>query len=301
MSSEDKIRKMEALVSLIDEPDPDIFADISESILAFGDEIIPFLEHAWETHHQLPVQKRVEEIIHTIQYNKVCEDLEQWIETGATNLLDGCLILARYQYPNLKEHEIEYELAKIRKDVWLELNDNLTALEQIKVFNYVFFELHGFHGNVDKYHAPENSFINKVLESKSGNPLSLSIVYMLIAQSLDLPVKGINLPEHFVLAYTGASIDPTTLEYKGNNVLFYINVFSRGTIFSYKDIDLFLKQLKQEPKPAYFNPCTNMDIMMRMLNNLVNAYQKLNDTHKLNEIKNLALLFENQMKRLMDQ
>jgi regulator of sirC expression with transglutaminase-like and TPR domain len=301
MSNEDKIRKMEALVSLIDEPDPAVFADISKSILTYGDEIIPFLEHEWENQHDPPVQKRLEDIIHTIQYNKVCEDLEGWIEAGATDLLAGCLILARYQYPNIKEHEIEYELAKIRKDVWLELNDNLTALEQIKVFNYVFFELHGFHGNVDKYHAPENSFINKVLESKSGNPLSLSIVYMLVAQSLDLPVKGINLPEHFVLAYTGASIDPTTLEYKGNNVLFYINVFSRGTIFSYKDIDLFLKQLNQEPKPAFFNPCTNMDIIMRMLNNLINAYQKLNDTPKLNEIKNLALLFENQMKRLMDQ
>jgi regulator of sirC expression with transglutaminase-like and TPR domain len=298
MNNEDKIRKMEALISMIDEPDPDVFADISRSIGNFGIEIIPFLEHAWENQHLPPLQKRLEDIIHNIQYQRVCEDLENWIENGATDLLEGCLILARYQYPNLKEHEIEYELARIRKDAWLELNENLTALEQIRVFNYVFFEMHGFRGNIEKYHSPENSFINKVLENKIGNPLTLSIIYMLIAQGLDLPVKGVNLPEHFVLAYTGTSIDPDTLEYKGNNVLFYINVFSKGTVFSYKDIDLFLKQLNQEPKPAYFNPCSNTDIFMRMINNLLNAYHKSKETDKLNEVKHLANLFENQLKKM---
>jgi regulator of sirC expression with transglutaminase-like and TPR domain len=298
MNNEDKIRKMEALISMIDEPDPVVFADISRSIGNFGTEIIPFLEQAWENQPLPPLQKRLEDIIHTIQYQRVCEDLETWIENGATDLLEGCLILARYQYPNLKEHEIEYELAKIRKDAWLELNENLTALEQIRIFNYVFFEMHGFHGNIEKYHSPENSFINKVLESKSGNPLTLSIVYMLVAQSLDLPVKGVNLPEHFVLAYTGASINPDTLEYKGNNVLFYINVFSRGTVFSYKDIELFLKQLNQEPKPAFFNPCSNTDIFLRMINNLIIAYQKANDTTKLKEVKHIATLFENQLKKM---
>jgi regulator of sirC expression with transglutaminase-like and TPR domain len=297
MKNEDKIKKMEALVSLIDEPDPVVFADISRSIENFGYDIIPFLEMEWEKQSP-PLQKRLEDMIHSIQYRKVCEDLENWIEGGATDLLQGCLIITRYQYPTINEHEIEYLLARIRKDIWLELNDNLTALEQIKVFNYIFFELHGFHGNVENYHAPENSYINKVLESKTGNPLALSIIYMLIAQSLDLPVKGVNLPEHFVLAYTGASIDPDTFEYRGNQVLFYINVFSKGTVFSYKDIELFLKQLHQESKPSYYNPCHNTDIIMRMLNNLLISYQKNNDMTKLEEVRNMAIMFENRMKKI---
>ncbi len=298
MIAEDKIRKMEALVSLVDEPDPSVFADISQSIEGFGDDIIPILENAWETHYQPHIQKRIEDLIHIIQYRKVCVDLENWIEKGATDLLEGCLIVARYQYPNLKEHEIEFELARIRKDIWIELNENLTALEQIRVFNYVFYEMHGFKGNTENYHAPDNSFLNKVLENRSGNPLTLSIIYMLVAQSLDLPVKGINLPEHFVLAYTGASIDPDTYEYRGNQVLFYINVFSHGTVFSQKDIEQFLKQLNQEPKPAFFNPCSNTDIVMRMIYNIINAYQKSNENGKLEEVRNLARLFENQLNKL---
>ncbi len=298
MNNEEKIRKMEALISLADEPDPVIFSQIVQNIEAFGPEIIPFLEHAWEQQPNTFIQKRLENIIHSIQFSRVCTELELWIQNGATNLLEGCLILARYQYPNLQDHEIEYELARIRKDIWLELNDNLTALEQIKVFNYVFYEVHNFRANVEQYHAPENSYINKVLESRAGNPLSLSIIYMLVAQSLDLPVKGINLPEHFVLAYTGSSIDPDTLQYKGNNVLFYINVFSKGNVFSSKDIESFLKQLKRELKPVYYLPCNNTDIIKRMLNNLLNAYQKTQDHEKFEEIKQLSDLFERQVKKM---
>lgn len=290
-SDEDKIRKMEALVSLIDEPDPEVFRDISLNIHIFGTEIIPFLEHAWENHHQPDVQKRIETIIHQIQFDQICRELTAWIDRGGKDLLSACMIVARYAYPHLKEEDIEYELGKLRKEVWLELNENLTALEQIKVFNYVFYELQGFHGNITNYHAPENSYINKVLETKTGNPLSMGIIYMIIAQSLDLPIHGINLPDHFVLAYTGTSLNPDTLEYSTNNVLFYINAFSKGSVFAVKDLEDFLKQLKQEPRQAYFQPCSNIDIIFRMLNNLAHAYKKESDTVKTREVEHLLTLF----------
>ena len=292
MTSEDKIRKMEALVSLIDEPDPDVFRDISLDIHSHGTEIIPFLEHAWETQHLPEIQKRIESIIHQIQFDQLCTDLKAWLDEGGRNLLEGILIVARYRYPDLEEDEIEYELAKLRKDIWIELNESLTALEQIKVFNYVFYEIHGFYGNITDYHNPENSFINKVIETRTGNPLSLGIIYMLLAQSLDLPVHGINLPEHFVLAYTGTTLNPDTLEYSESNILFYINAFSRGNVFAVKDIEVFLKQLKLEPKPSYFKPCTNKDIVQRMLYNLMFAYRKNAEDGKFKEIEFLTKFFD---------
>ena len=291
MNSEDKIRKMEALVSLIDEPDPDVFRNISLDIHSHGTEIIPFLEHAWEAQHIPEIQKRIESIIHQIQFDQLCNDLKKWVNEGGRNLLEGIIIVARYRYPDLDEDEIEYELAKLRKDIWIELNENLTALEQIKVFNYVFYEIHGFYGNTTDYHNPENSFINKVIETRTGNPLSLGVIYMLLAQSLDLPVHGINLPEHFVLAYTGTTLNPDTLEYSESNILFYINAFSRGNVFAVKDIEVFLQQLKLEPKPSYFKPCTNKDIVLRMLHNLMFAYRKTAEDGKFKEIEFLTKFF----------
>lgn len=278
--------KIKALISLVDDPDEAIYAEVFDKIIQEGDKAIPFLETAWENSLQPNVQQRLENITHTIQFEVIKKDLSDWIN-GEMDLLEGAIIIARYHYPHLKEDEVHYELNRIRKEIWLELNDNLTALEQIKVFNHIFYEEVGFNGNIDNYHDPLNSFINYVLNSKKGNPLSLGIVYIILAQSLELPIHGVNLPEHFILAYTAKSIDPKTLLINEKNVLFYINAFSNGAVFSYKEVESFIKKLKLEPLPSFFNPCTNKEIILRMLNNLVVSYDKSGDNEKKAEIEHL--------------
>ena len=74
-------------------------------------------------------------------------------------------------------------------------------MEKVRVLNHIIFDVHGFSGNTANFHAPQNSYINNVLESKKGNPLSLSVLYAVIAQRLDVNIYGVNLPEHFILAY----------------------------------------------------------------------------------------------------
>ena len=92
-------------------------------------------------------------------------------------------------------------LDKIKLDAWLELNYDLTSYEQIKILNYILFDVHKFRGNTTDYHHIDNSLIHKVLTEKTGNPVSISIVYAIIAQRLNIPVYGVNLPQHFVLGY----------------------------------------------------------------------------------------------------
>jgi regulator of sirC expression with transglutaminase-like and TPR domain len=93
------------------------------------------------------------------------------------------------------------QVQQIKHDVWLEINDELTAMEKVKIINHILFDVHQFSGNIANYHAPQNSFINSVLETKKGNPVSLGILYMIIAQELQIPIYGVNLPEHFIVAY----------------------------------------------------------------------------------------------------
>jgi regulator of sirC expression with transglutaminase-like and TPR domain len=171
--------------------------------------------------------------------------LKKWAIEEQEDLLKGILILSRYQYPDLNETKIRKDLGQIKQDVWLELNDDLTAIEKVKVLNHILFEVHQFSGNITNYHAPQNSFINNVLESKKGNPLMLSVLYMLICKELNIPIYGINLPQHFVLAYLNDNANLIDVNNKtlSNNILFYINPFSKGLIFNQKDIDQFLKQL----------------------------------------------------------
>lgn len=277
--------KINALVSLLDDPDYEIFSEIKSQLLTLGTEAIPFLENAWETSFDTTLQKRAEEIIHDIQYNSVSNELENWIKNGAVDLIEGVVAVARYQYPDLKTDAVKQQLNEIKNDIWLELNSNLTALEIVRVVNHIFFDIHGFTGNTTNFHAPQNSFINIVMETKKGNPLMLSILYIYLAEQLDLPIFGVNLPEHFVLAYTDN--EQKKSDWKNADVLFYINPFSKGTVFSKKDIDQFLKQIKLEHHDSYYKPCHNVKMLERLLRNLSNSFDKIAYPQKAKEINNL--------------
>jgi regulator of sirC expression with transglutaminase-like and TPR domain len=120
--------------------------------------------------------------------------------------------------------------------------------------------------------------INSVLDSKKGNPISLCVIYLLVAQKLKLPVYGVNLPSLFILTY------------KSLDVQFYINAFNRGLIFSKHDIDNYISQLKLQPNDIFYQPCSNLDITRRMFRNLIVSFEKLRDYDKSEEIKELLAL-----------
>tara|TARA_B110000046_G_scaffold31195_1_gene33059 strand:- start:379 stop:1260 length:882 start_codon:yes stop_codon:yes gene_type:complete len=290
-----KTEDISSLIHLLDDPDEGIFSHVRLEILSLGEGIIPSLESAWETNiFGVLFQNRIEHLIHDIQFESLLKHLTSWREAGAASLLDGVLLVDRYQYPDFDEEQVLKTLEQIQQDIWLELNANLTAFEQVKIINHILFEVYGFTGNTKNYHAPQNSFLNVVLESKKGNPLSLSLIYSIIAQNLDLPIYGVNLPRHFVLAY----LDRFSL-YKTNNiytseVLFYINPFSKGTVFSVKEIDHFLEQLKLEKDDKFYKPCTNVAILVRALSNLSNSYSKLGHIDKVDEIKKMISVLNKQ-------
>ncbi len=287
--TEMSLKEVIALITLLDDPDEVIYDQVKDRFVVLGPPAIPHLETAWENSFDAIMQKRIENIIHTIQFETLQKALKGWAKTDQDDLLKGILILARYQYPDLDENKIRKQLATIKQDVWLELHEDLTALEKVKIINHILFEVHQFSGNITNYHAPQNSFINNVLESKKGNPLMLSVVYLLICNELKIPVYGINLPQHFVLAYLNEEANLIDVNNKtlSNNILFYINPFSKGLLFNQKDIDQFLKQLNLDLEPKYYLPCSNIDIIKRCINNLIFSYEKLGYVEKVEELKGL--------------
>ncbi len=283
-SSENEIH---ALIKLIDDPDEGIYTQIRDRIVSLGSPVVPVLERAWETDDLGDLfRNRIEDILHTIHLDVTYQRLKVWREAGGDDLLEGALIVSRYRYPELDEHRVKSKLAALRQDIWLELNDNLTAFEKVRVFNHIFFQTHGFRGNKRNYHAPQNSYINEVLDSKKGNPLSLAIIYQVLAEELDLPLRGVNLPNHFVLAWTDTTgVSPGLLGHKG--VLFYVNAFSQGDILGKNEIHEFLKKLNLPAQDSFFEPCGNIDMLRRLLNNLLNSYQKQQDPDRAEDMRRL--------------
>jgi hypothetical protein len=286
--------EIEALINLIDDPDEQIYLRVKERIVAIGEDAIPSLENVWELNtFGQEFQRRIEDIIHDIQFESVRKGLYDWAKSGAEDLFEGALLVARYQYPDLDETESYNLLTKLHQDIWLELNDELTALEQVKVMNHILFDVHGFRGNKKNFHAAQNNYINTVLENKKGNPLSLSILYIVLARRLDIPIYGVNLPNHFVMAYVDEYNIMQLVEssLKGSTeierLLFYINAFSQGTIVHKNEITTYLQDLKLEDDPKFYEPCGNKTMVERLLNNLVFSYERLGYPEKVEEIKAL--------------
>ena len=282
--------EIQALITLIDDPDEGVYHQVRERIVELGGNVVPVLERAWEYDDFGDLfRNRIEDILHTIHLAGVTDRLKAWKAAGGEDLLEGALIISRYRYPDMDEQKVKARLASIRQDIWLELNDHLTAFEKVRVFNHIFFQIHGFKGNKRNYHAPQNSYINEVLDSRKGNPLSLAIIYQVLAEDLNLPMRGVNLPNHFVLAYLDEeSIGGADHGQQGEeNILFYVNAFSQGDILGRNEINEFLQKLNIEPRGSFYSPCTNMDIIRRQLNNLANSYQKMGDTDRSQDLEKL--------------
>ena len=268
-----KDSELRALVVLLDDEDHEVVAHVEQKIMAEGTGVIPFLEQEWESHFNPTLQRRLEDLIHQLQFELVKERLKSWKEESSDNLLKALWIICTYQYPDLEFETLLSEIEELHIEVWRALSDDLSPFDQVKVMNDIFFDKIGFRSNTKNFHSPANSMINSVLESKKGNPISLGSLYLLIAEKLKLPIYGVNLPNLFILTY------------KSDKIQFYINVFNKGLIFSKEDIDNYVDHLQLNPQEAYYQPCSNLEIVTRFLRNLIVSFEKIGDYDKSDEVK----------------
>lgn len=287
-------KEVESLIKLLDDPDTEIASHVEEKLLSYGNEVIGQLENAWAQSLDIILQERIENLVHKIQFRNIKRELELWHIGGSFDLLQGILIINKYQYPDLDEQKVINQIEDLKRDIWMQMLYDMSAVEKVKLINHVLYGLHGFTGNTTNHQDPQNSYLSQVLESKKGNQILLAVIYAIIAQKLDIPIYGVNLPQHFILAYVddppADSIKVSGEDYE-DRILFYINAFNKGFIFGRKDVDAFLKQLNLKPNEHFYEPCTNVDIVQRVLRNLISAYEKLSAVEKVEELEELLRLF----------
>jgi len=286
--------EIQALIQLLDDPSSEVNQAVKKNLLEQGISVLPELEAAWEGSPDIDSQERIIGIMHNIQTESTHKELKIWLDTDSYDLLRGVYLIARYQYPELSFAALEDKLEIIIKDVWLELNNNLTALEKVRILNHILFDVHSFKKNTKDFYNPANSYINQVLDTKRGNPISLAVVYAIIAQRLGLPVYGVNLPRNFILAYRDELPGGETFDDMTEDILFYINPYNRGTVLGRKEIEYFLKQQDIVAKQSYYLPCSNPEILKRILHNLINAYSKSGDRDKVVHFEEVLGFFTTQ-------
>lgn len=272
--------ELNAMISLLDDTDKRIIEQIENKILSLGVTIVPALEQAWESNLNPLLQSRLEGVIHVLQFDDLKQRLVNWKNSQEQELLEGMWILATYQYPDLDILQLRQGIEQIYHDIWIEFANVTDSMSKIRTINYVLYQKLKFGANTKNFHAPSNSMLNQVLESKKGNPISLGVIYILLAQKLEMPIYGVNLPNLFVVTY------------HTEDEVFYVNAFNRGLIFSKTDIDTYINQLNLPSSSMFYEPCSNLAIVQRVLRNLIIAFERLGEVDKVNEIKELLSLVE---------
>ncbi|TDN40474.1 hypothetical protein E4631_10895 [Hymenobacter sp. UV11] len=278
--------EIKALISLLD--DPEIAPQIQGEIQNLGEAIIPFLEESWEETLDPQQQSRLENLIHQLQFEGLQQRLRVWRDSDEPDLLEGMWLLNSYQYPDADLQALNRAIEQLRFEAWTLLRPEMHPADQVQVLNHVIFRNHKFSANTQHFHSPANSMLHRVLETKRGNPLSLCVIYLLVAQRLDLPVFGVNLPNLFVLTYLVKKDDDDQAV-----LPFYINCYNRGIILSKSDIEHYVGQLGITSQDSFYEPCTHLDIMRRAMRNLQVGFEKLQEPAKAEEVAQLlAILLE---------
>ena len=287
----EETKEISALFKLIDDPDAEVFGAVSTKLLDFGRTIIPNLEHLWETTPDEKLQDRIENIIHRLHYGDLTEDFRQWSLSGHHDMLVGALLAAKFQYPDIATAAALIEVEKLRRNIWLELNAYLTPLEQARIVTGILYSYYGLKGTEINYTEPNDFFIQKVLESKRGNQLTNGIIYLILCELLDIPVRAINVPKQFVLAYfkPGYSIEGTK-DYH-SKIEFYIDP-SSGMVFTHKDMESYFKRISVPPVASYFKPLTNKKVIQHLLEETSRCFDNEKEQYKKDELMRLADLIE---------
>lgn len=284
-------REISALFSLIDDPDQEVFSTVSNRIVDFGRSIIPNLENLWENTFSEEVQERIEMLIHKLHFTDLTKDFTDWKSNPYHDLLFGSLLVAKFQYPDLITAPVLQELERIRRNVWLELNSFLTAMEQANVISSIVYNYYNLKGIELGYNNPDDFFIHKVIESKKGNAISNGTLYLLLSELLDINVKAINIPQQFILAYFHNDYDQLTETNPQSKIYFYIDALS-GHIFSHKDMEAYFKKICVPITPFYFKPLTHKRIIQIQLEELAKCFKNKKYHYKFKELMYLSSLLD---------
>ena len=274
--------ELKALIRLLDDPDQDVYSNVSDRLVSFGKKVVPILENEWEYQHQDSIQKRIEHIIDEIEFDHCAFNLENWVVEYPQDLLKGTLIAGSFQYPQSDFDLIENIIERFRKDVWLELNENLTSLEKVRVINHILFDVHHIRSNHKYRNSHQSYFLQNLLPEGSGSPTVIALLYKIIADKLELPIVGIDLPHHFILGYKDIHNDTE------NDMLFYINPFSKGAVFGRGELERYIEKMQLEIRVEDLKSIGNVKIIERLLVELKACYQELGKYKKLDQVNKLV-------------
>jgi len=287
-----KEAEINALFKLIDDPDEEVFNTIADRLLNYGTPIIPDLEHLWENTLDEATLERIEIMIYKLRLQDLKEAFIEWKSKSDPSLFEGALLVTKFQFPELAIDSLRHQMEKIRRNIWLELNNYLTPLEQANVIRNILFNYYQIKGVEVNYEKPEEFLISAPLQSKKGNAIANTLLYAELCQQLEIQAQFINIPKQCIIAFYASDWDPEELVTNPQEFIQFYVEGTTGNAFSQKDLDQYMIRSNIEPKNSYYKALSNVKIIKKHLLEFAKCFNSPTLQYKQKDLTDLANLLD---------
>ncbi|HET6677838.1 MAG TPA: transglutaminase-like domain-containing protein [Nitrospira sp.] len=257
--------QIRALIRLLADEDEKIVQTISGRLIDIGPSAVPLLQEA--EIEQPEMAERIASVLEEIRGGKLEDELITLaaLPDDRMDLEHGSFLIARYAYPGLDVAAYSRQLDEMAQEVRDRIGPRASGEETVKTLNRYLFTEQGFKGNTKNYYEVENTYLNRVIDRRTGIPISLSIVYLLIGKRLRLPVHGIGMPGHFLV------------KYESDRYKIFVDCFNGGALLTEKNCQRFLTEAGYGFDERYLQHSPVRAIISRMIKNLLAIYVKVGD------------------------
>lgn len=254
--------KFNALVRLLDDPDPLVAEAVEREMTALGIDGVAWLEEAWERTESESIQYKIEETIQRIQYAHYTQKLLEWRLSGGENLFEGWWILTQIQYPTMNLAALQNELKRMAHKIWLNLDPYMTDVEKLVVVNKHVYHLNHYSGNYGPDDNPDYNFLKTIIETKRSNSLGMAAFYYGLCNELGITLQLVNFQGYYALRYYSRDSH------------FYVDTFNNGAFFSPENVVQFLKKINAESDPNHYKPLSNIYVLLQLIRQLADGYKE---------------------------
>ncbi len=251
-----------ALIKLLAEDNPEIIEVARAKLVELADQAVPFLEEASSAHADPKIRVEAKGVLERIRLGQV---EREWEKTAAQpdeklDLESGAFLLAKVPYPELDPKPYRDRLDEMAQRIRPRLASVSGNKEKLVQLNQLLFQDEGFRGDWNNYFDPQNSYLNRVMDRKLGIPISLAVLYLLVAQRLKIPIQGAGIPGHFMLKYKDARSE------------LFVDPFNEGRFLSRPECVQFVVEAGYPYQAEFLEGVGPREILARMVRNLVLIY-----------------------------
>lgn len=258
-----------AITRLLDDPDEQVVRHVRHRLQQYGAASVPLLRHCLTATDNVRAQQTLEEVVHSFQEQALVQ-LEDMAEQAARlhrdiDLEEAALLISKFGYPETDSERISEQLddLSLRVHVLFIQVPQPSDLSLLMCINRAFFEEEQFSGEQREYYNPDNSYLHTLMQYRHGIPLSLAVLYMLVAERAGVDLYGIGLPAHFVVFHPELHV--------------FIDAYNHGMFLSESDCKRFVQGIGFEFQREMLEKVSNRYIVKRMIKNIIHAHSCRNE------------------------